>query len=64
MIRGCFCSMLTKVLQRKKISGEEVQQLREQGWKDSDILDACVPGTNMLGLSCLFEAFSTQDKPI
>ena len=55
---------VTKVLQRKKIAGEEVQQLREQGWKDSDILDACVQGTNMLGLSCLFEAFSTQDKPI
>jgi hypothetical protein len=34
------------------------------GWLDSDILDACAQGTNMLGLSCLFEAFSRQDGPL
>jgi hypothetical protein len=55
---------VSRVLHRQKISEEEVQRLRDLGWQDSDILDACAQGTNMLGLSCLFEAFSKQDKPV
>jgi alkylhydroperoxidase family enzyme len=54
---------VAKVLRREKIGEEEVGQLRKLGWRDSDILDACAQGTNMLGLSCLFEAFSRQDNP-
>lgn len=48
-----------KVLRKERIAASEVQQLRDLGWRDSDILDACTQGTNMLGMSCLFEAFST-----
>lgn len=54
---------VSRVLHRERIGEEELQRLRDLGWEDSDILDACVQGTNMLGLSCLFEAFTRQDKP-
>jgi len=54
---------ITKVLRKEKIAAAEVQHLRNLGWKDSDILDACTQGTNMIGTSCLFEAFSEQDTP-
>ena len=46
------------VLRKEKITETEIQGLRELGWQDSDILDACTQGTNMLGMSRLFEAFS------
>jgi hypothetical protein len=52
------------VLRREKMTEKEIEQLRQLGWLDSDILDACAQGTNMLGLSCLFEAFSRQDGPL
>lgn len=47
-----------KVLRKERITETEVQKLRDLGWTDSDILDACTQGTNMLGMSHLFEAFS------
>lgn len=50
---------VAKVLRKERINETEVQKLRGLGWKDSDILDACAQGTNMLGMSCLFETFST-----
>jgi len=51
-------STVAKVLRREKVGEDEIQHLRTLGWQDSDILDACVQGTNMLGISCVFEAFS------
>ena len=51
---------VARVLRKEKIGKAEIQHLRTLGWQDSDILDACTQGTNMLGISCLFEAFSTQ----
>jgi alkylhydroperoxidase family enzyme len=50
---------VAKVLRKQRIAEAEVQHLRSLGWKDSDILDACTQGTNMLGMSCLFEAFKS-----
>ena len=55
---NALLATVAKVLRRERIAEAEVQQLRELGWKDSDILDACTKGTNMLGMSRLFEAFS------
>jgi hypothetical protein len=55
---------VARVLRREKMTEKEIEQLRQLGWLDSDILDACAQGTNMLGLSCLFEAFSRQDGPL
>ena len=51
-------SAVAKVLRKERIVAADVQQLRALGWRDSDILDACTQATNMLGMSCLFEAFS------
>ena len=52
---------VSHVLDKQKISREEVAGLRKQGWKDSDILDACAQATNMVGTSYLFEAFSAPE---
>jgi hypothetical protein len=49
--------LVAKVVRKEKITASEIQQLRELGWKDSDILDACAHATNMIGGSYLFEAF-------
>ena len=49
---------VARVLRKERISAEEVEQLRQLGWKDSDILDACVQATSMVGTAYLFEAFS------
>jgi len=54
---------VAKVLRKERIAEAEVQHLRDLGWKDSDVLDACAQGTNMIGTSCLFEAFSRQEAP-
>ena len=51
------------VLHKERVAESEVQHLHDLGWKDSDILDACAQGTNMISTSCLFEAFSRQDAP-
>lgn len=50
--------VVSKVLRKEKIVETEVQKLRDLGWKDSDILDACAQGTNLIGSSYLFAAFS------
>ena len=60
---NALLATVAKVLRKERITGTEVQQLRDLGWKDSDILDACTQGTNMLGMSCLFEAFSAPASP-
>ncbi|WP_028319010.1 carboxymuconolactone decarboxylase family protein [Desulfobulbus elongatus] len=57
---NALLATVARVLRREKIGEDEVQRLRALGWRDSDILDACAQGTNMLGMSCLFEAFSKQ----
>lgn len=55
---NALVATVAKVVRKERITGPEVQHLRDLGWRDSDILDACTQGTNMLGMSCLFEAFS------
>jgi hypothetical protein len=55
--------IIAKVLRKEKIAKAEVHHLRDLGWKDGDILDACAQGTNMIGTSCLFAAFSQQEAP-
>jgi hypothetical protein len=54
---------VAKVLRKEKIAESEVRHLHDLGWKDSDILDACAQGTNMIGTSRLFAAFSQQEAP-
>jgi len=49
--------LVAKVVRKEKISASEIQQLRDLGWKDSDILDAGTHATNMVGGSYLFAAF-------
>jgi len=49
--------LVAKVTRKEKISAGEIQQLRDLGWRDSDIFDACAHATNMIGGSYLFEAF-------
>lgn len=50
---------VSRVLDKQKITQEEVAALRNLGWSDSDVLDACAQATNMVGNAYLFEAFST-----
>jgi alkylhydroperoxidase family enzyme len=38
------------------VEKQDVDQLHEQGWTDSDILDALAHGTNMVGSSILMKA--------
>ena len=52
---------VSQVLNKQKISRNEVMFLRNHGWKDSDILDACAQATNMIGTSYLFDAFSVDE---
>jgi hypothetical protein len=35
---------VAKVLHKERVAESEVQHLRDLGWKDSDILDACAQG--------------------
>ena len=39
------------------IEQEDVEKLHEQGWSDSDILDALAHGTNMIAFSILTKTF-------
>jgi hypothetical protein len=39
------------------VTQQDVDQLREMGWADGDILDALEHGTNMIGSSILMKAF-------
>jgi alkylhydroperoxidase family enzyme len=39
------------------VEKQDVDKLHEQGWADSDILDALAHGTNMVGSSILMKAF-------
>ena len=55
---NALLAIVSKVLRKERITETEVQQLRDLGWTDSDILDACTQGTNMLGMSRLFEAYT------
>jgi alkylhydroperoxidase family enzyme len=48
---NALLAIVGKVLRKERITETEVQQLRDLGWTDSDILDACTQGTNMLGMS-------------
>jgi hypothetical protein len=49
--------LVAKVTRKEKISASDIQLLRNLGWKDSDLFDACAHATNMIGASYLFEAF-------
>jgi alkylhydroperoxidase family enzyme len=39
------------------VAEEDMKQLRDLGWSDTDILDALTHGTNMIGSSILMKAF-------
>ncbi len=52
--------MVAKVLAKENVQAEDIQRLRDQGWTDADILDACAQGTALIGAAYLFEAFQTQ----
>jgi alkylhydroperoxidase family enzyme len=54
---------VAKMLRKEKITETEMQQLRNLGWKDSDILDACAQGANLMALSYLYTAFSQDAAP-
>ena len=54
-------AMLTFVIKAIKaadaVTQQDVDQLREMGWADRDILDALEHGTNMIGSSILMKTF-------
>ena len=54
-------AMLTFVIKAIKaadaVTQQDVDQLREMGWADGDILDALEHGTNMIGSSILMKTF-------
>ncbi len=52
--------VVAKVLAKENVQAEDIQCLRDQGWIDADILDACAQGTALIGAAYLFEAFQTQ----
>jgi len=56
-------AVVTKMLRQEKISPTEVYQLRDLGWQDSDILDACAQGANLISAAYLFKAFSQETTP-
>lgn len=49
-----------KVLAKDKLRAEDVAALRDLGWTDADILDACAQGASLIGAAYLSEAFQTQ----
>lgn len=52
--------VVAKVLARERVSTDDMRTLRDLGFKDSDIFDACAQATNTIGASYLFEAFEQQ----
>jgi alkylhydroperoxidase family enzyme len=42
------------------VDSEDMDQLREHGWQDSDIMEALAHGTSMIGASILMKAFKTD----
>ena len=52
-----------KVLAREATDPRDIHELRELGWRDSDILDACAQGTALVGMSILFDAFFERKSP-
>ena len=51
-------AVVAKMLRKEKITEAEMAHLRDLGWNDSDILDACAQGANLISASYLFTAFS------
>jgi alkylhydroperoxidase family enzyme len=49
---------LKALYESEKVSEADIAGLRDQGWRDSDILDAVVQGANMIAAGRLFKAFS------
>jgi alkylhydroperoxidase family enzyme len=56
-------ALVAKMLRKEKITEAEMEHLRNLGWKDSDILDACAQGANLVALSYLYTAFSREAAP-
>lgn len=52
-----------KMLAREVTDARDIQELRDLGWRDSDILDACAQGTALIGMSILFDAFTERKSP-
>lgn len=46
-----------RVLTKDAVTAEDLTALRDLGWTDADILDACAQGTALVGSALLFTAF-------
>ena len=57
---NALLATVNKAIKRQKISQSEIKELRGYGWKDSDILDACMQATSLISSSYLFEAFNKE----
>ena len=55
--RALLTFVLKAVQTPDAVTQEDVDQLREMGWADGDILDALSHGTNMIGSSILMKTF-------
>jgi alkylhydroperoxidase family enzyme len=60
---NALLTVVATMLRQEKITEAQVQQLRDLGWADSDILDACAQGANLIAASYLFTAFSREAAP-
>jgi len=50
--------VLKAVKNPEKVSGEEVEILRQLGWTDRDIFDAVYQGATMMAMGTMFKAFT------
>ena len=55
--RAMVAFVMKAVKSPDAVEKEDLDQLHELGWVDSDILDALAHGTNMIGSSILMKTF-------
>ena len=55
--RAMLAFVMKAVKTPDTVAEGDMQQLRDMGWTDADILDALTHGTNMIGSSILMKAF-------
>ena len=59
--KALLCFVLKAVRTPDKVTREDIRALRDQGWRDSDIMDAVFHGASMYGPATLFKAFTDKE---
>lgn len=50
--------LVAAVLSGERVREDAMHALRELGWRDSDVMDACMQGASIMGMTKVFTAFS------